>query len=187
MSGSKVILVGAISVVFGLYSLSLYRVNGNIGNTAEVATYINRASDNARAGTQRALDIWSRGNDQSSPNSSDFPTSETFNLLDPAPSIDKFTYTVTWSPSGFFGYNNGSTYTLTIVSQGYYKAQNEPAAFQGHEVDRTIYATFVNTNKGSSSNPWYNITVTSVYSSINYTREHQLDSLQAYKSNLIGY
>jgi len=185
MTSSKVILVGAISVVFGLYSLSLYRVNGYIGSTAEVSTYINRASDNARAGAQRALDLWARGNDNSGTHgSSDFPSTETFsNLIDASPALDCFTYNVTAS----FPYNDGKTYTMKIVSKGYYRAPSEPSSFQGHEVDRTVYASFVNTNKGGGSHPWYNITVTSVYSSINYTAEKQLESLQGYKSNMLGY
>lgn len=194
MSSSKVILVGAISVVFGLYSLSLYRVNGYIGNTAEVATYINRASDNAKAGVQRALNLWSRGVDSNDPNWSTFAnsaSSETFNLLDPVPAVDKFTYTVTWSVGGVsnyhFSYNDHSVCQLTVVSKGYYRAPNEPSNFQGHEVDRTVIAQFTNTNKGSDNYPWYVITMTSVYSTINYTAEHQLDSLQSYKPNLIGY
>ena len=189
MTSSKVILVGAISVVFGLYSLSLYRVNGYIGSTAEVSTYINRASDNARAGAQRALDLWARGNDsQNKANPSTFPTTETFTLIDPAPAIDKFSYTLTRSPSGSISYDDNVLYTLTIVSKGYYRAPNEPASFQGHEVDRTVIAQFKNYNVGTSDNyPWYKITITSVYSAINYTAEKQLESLQGYKSNMLGY
>jgi len=190
MASSKVILVGAISVVFGLYTLSLYRVNGYVGSTAEVSTYINRASENAKAGIARALDLWARGNDNAhTDGSSDFPSTETFsNLIDPSPALDYFTYTISvvGHPSGF-PYSDGKTYTLLIVSKGYYRAPAEPSSFQGHEVDRTVYAQFANTNLGGSGYPWYTITMTSVYSAINYTAEEQLKSLQGYKQNLIGY
>jgi hypothetical protein len=191
MSSSKVILVGAISVVFGLYTISLYRVNGYVGNTSEVAVYIARASENARTGAQRALDLWARGNDYTNSGSNDFPFSETRDLLEVPPTIDRCSWSVminTWP--GYFGYNDGRTYSITIVSHGYYKAPGEPAAFAGHEVVRTVKANFVNTNESgywSFNNPWYNITVTSVSSIVNYWRERQLDSLQTGKSNVIGY
>ncbi len=191
MSSSKVILVGAISVVFGLYTISLYRVNGYVGNTSEVATYIARASDNARTGAQRALDIWSRGNDYTNSGSNDLPFSETYNLLDPAPAIDKYSWSVsinTWP--GYFNYSDGRTYNITIVSHGYYRSPSEPAAFAGHEVIRTVNANFINTNESGYWNysyPWYNITILSVSTVVNYWRERQLDSLQTGKSNIIGY
>lgn len=188
MGSSKVILVGAISVVFGLYSLSLYRVNGYLGNTAEVASYINRAADNAKTGMQRALDIWSRGNDHDQPKSNDFPMTETFNLLDPAPTVDKFIDSVSiTTPPNWFDYNDNKLYTLRFVSHGYYRAPNEPPAFQGHEVIRTAYVQFKNSNVGSDNHPWYQLTLTSVYTTVNYAAEKQLEVLQGAKPNLLGY
>ncbi len=193
MGSSKVILVGAISVVFGLYSLSLYRVNGYVGNTAEVASYITRASDNAKAGVQWILNIWSRGNDLGAyTNVTNLPKTGTFNLIDPAPAVDMFIDTVyvlpyPLSPILPWTYWDGKTYTLKIVSHGYYRAPSEPAAFQGHEVIMTANVLFYNTPYGGISYPWYRLTVTSVYSTINYAAEKQLESLQGYESNLIGY
>ncbi len=189
MSSSKVILVGAIAVVFGLYTVSLYKVNGAVGNTAEVEYYLSRATYNARSGAQRMLDLWARGNDAYQPSSYSFPKTDTKDLIDANPAIDRFTDTVFVNGSYWttFGYSDGYTYTLKIVSHGYYKSYNEPSAFFGHEVVRTVNATFYNRNWGTSGAPWYRLTVLSSYTSVNYDREKQLDSLQGYKSNIIGY
>ncbi len=52
MSSSKVILIGVISIVFGLYTLSLTRVESYVGSTAEDRLYISKANDNAKTGVQ---------------------------------------------------------------------------------------------------------------------------------------
>ena len=186
MGSSKVILIGAVSVVFGLYTISLYKVNGYVGNTAETALYINKANDNAKTGMQRALNLWSRGNDNhDGPSSSDFPKSENYNVID-----GSYSFSVTiYSPWSTFSYNSGGTYYLYIVSHGYYRGPNEPAfnGGNGHEVVRTAYVKFVNSNVGSYTWPWYNLTVLRVYSTVNYDAEKQLASMQGYKSNIIGY
>ena len=173
MSSSKIILIGAISVVFGLYNLSLVKVNGSAGRAAEISMYQAKAADNARSGVQRALNFYSR----SAPSATG---SGTFQLDSSGVDQGSFTYTTTCNLVG-------STYQLTIVSHGYYWSLHEPVAFQpGHEVIRSAYAEFPNTNYLWPSY-WYDIRLKSAYSYVNYTREHQLDSLQSAVSNLIGY
>lgn len=72
---------------------------------------------------------------------------------------------------------------LTVVSHGVYKAWGEPASFAGHEVIRTAYFVFKNTNYGTSSDKWYDVIFKMAFDSINYARENQLDALQQYKGN----
>ena len=189
MSSSKVILVGAVSVVFGLYSLSLTRVGSYIGNTAENAIYIAKANDNAKTGTSRAFILWARGNDLSlysdkSNWKSSFIKAESFTLLDGS-FIDTVYATAGGLsfPTSTGSYNDGKYVTMTIVSHGYYKGPNEPSAFVGHEVVRTVNSYFYNTNRASWPAVWYDVNLLSSYSSVNWQREHQLDSLQTLKGN----
>ena len=174
MTSSKVILVGAISVVFGLYSISLMRVDGAVGRTAETAIYLAKASDNARSGVQRALNYISRVRAVSG------TVNQTYQLDAGSTEQGSFNFTATCTLVG-------STWQLTIVSHGVYKSPLEPAAFQGHEVIRTAYAEFPNTDYDPSAGYFYDVRMKAAFSSVNYTREQQLDSLQTGKSNLIGY
>ena len=189
MSSSKIILVGAIAVVFGLYSLSLIKVEASLGNTAENSVYIGKATDNAKTGSQRAFNLWSRGNDIDQSHTSwrnAFVKTESFMLIDGS-FIDTVYVTSPLNFPASYSYNSGTLVKITIISHGYYKAPNEPASFSGHEVIRTLNAQFNNTDLGSWPTPWYDVKFLSSYTTVNYVREHQLDSLQAYKSNLIGY
>ncbi|HEY6950981.1 MAG TPA: hypothetical protein VI758_01170 [Bacteroidota bacterium] len=173
MSSSKIILIGAISVVFGLYNLSLVKVNGSAGRAAEISLYQAKAADNARSGVQRALNFCAR----SAPSA----LSVQSYVLDSA-GVDQGSFSDTMRCV-----LNGSTYQLTIVSHGYYKGPKEPASFLGHEVIRSAYAEFSNTNYATFPAYWYDVRLKSAYSIINYARERQLDSLQLGKNNLIGY
>jgi hypothetical protein len=167
MSSSKIILIGAISVVFGLYNLSLTKVNGMVGSRAEIAMYLAKASDNARTGVEYALYDFERQTD-----------SPSFSLQLDSSGVDQgsFFYTATFNLVG-------SIFQLTVTSHGVYKSPREPVAFQGHEVIMTAYAEFSNKYSSSSND----VKLKAVYSSVNYARERQLDSLQLGKSNLIGY
>lgn len=174
MSSSKVILIGAVSVVFGLYSLSLNKVGTYVGGTAEIAFYLAKAEENAKSGVSRALNVMSRGN---------FYSWETFNLTDPNnKSEGSFRYTVSYSPSSGWVWNSTTNIQVTITSRGTYKAPGEPAAFVGHEVTRTAYAVFDYKDVGNGYN-WIDVKLKSAYSTVDYTRERQLDSLQTLKGN----
>ncbi len=166
MSSSKVILIGAVSVIFGLYTLSLTRVESFASNSAEVALYITKAENNARSGVNRALDIWTRQAGQ---------YYETFSLTDP-----------NGNPEGSFAYSVNRTllstwptnyYQLDVTSVGTFKGPGEPASFAGHQVTRYVSATYYATGS------LYNVKQTSGYSVVNYTRERQLDSLATLKGN----
>jgi hypothetical protein len=176
MSTSKVILIGAISVVFGLYNLSLIKVNGSASRNAEIALYQAKAADNARSGVQRTLNFYALNGGVSS--------CAIASWLDPT-GVEQGQFVTSASCALV-----GSTWQLTIVSHGYYRSPNEPAAFSpGHEVVRTAYAEFPNTNYGTwyPYTPYFDITLKAAHSVVNFSRERQLDSLQAGKSNLIGY
>ncbi len=186
MSSSKIILLGAISVVFGLYSLSLTRVEGYVGNTVEDISYIQRADLMARAGVQRALHRWTTGNFEGkygpiyvgdSTYSTNFFSSYSYTANGSG------LFDTTWLKSHY-----GSPWVLvqlTIVSHGLYKGPGEPAAFAGHEVIRTAYATFINRDIAPMGNPdpdWFDVQFKWVRDSVNYTREHELDSLLQFKN-----
>lgn len=184
MSTSKVILVGAISVVFGLYNLSLMKVNGSAGRSAEIAAYQARAADNARAGVQKVLNAYNF-------TPYIFPTS--------AGSVITSNYTfmtdsVVGTEKSYYSYTTrgvlvGSTYQLSIGSHGFYRSPTEPVTFSGHEVVDTAYAEFPTsyTLVGYGAYAYWNIKLKSQYVYINYTAEHILDSLQGGKNNLLGY
>ena len=166
MSSSKVILIGAVSVIFGLYTMSLTRVESFASNTAEVALYITKAENNARSGAQRAIDIWCRQSGQ---------YYESFSLTDPKGNSEgSFTYAVnrttlsTW-PTYY--------YQLDVTSVGTFKGPGEPASFAGHQVTRYVSATYYATGG------LYNVKQKSAYSVVNYSRERQLDSLATLKGN----
>jgi hypothetical protein len=185
MSSSKVILIGAISVVFGLYTLSLTRVEGFVGNTALNISYMQRADLMARAGVQRAMHYWTTGNFVASVGpvyvgdssySTNFFSSYSFTA-----STGPGTYNIAWLNSHYG--TMPVLIQLTIVSHGLYKGPGEPAAFAGHEVIRTAYAEFVNTDIAPVGNPdphWFDIKFKWVRDSVNYTHEHELDSLQQF-------
>ncbi len=180
MSSGKIILLGAISVVFGLYNLSLIKVDGAVGRAAEIALYQAKASENAKSGVQKTiyycayyLGKYGGGN----------VSSITVNTqaLDTLGGMDQGTFTSYVSISGWNYFSN--TYQGTIVSHGYYRSPNEPAAFApGHEVVRTAFIEIA-----PYSGSWYNIRIRAANSVINYSRERMLDSLQEGKSNLFGY
>jgi hypothetical protein len=179
MSSSKVILIGAISVVFGLYALSLTRVEGFVGNSVLNNSYMQRADLTARAGVQRALHRWTTGN---------------FELSYGPIYVGDSSYSTNFFSSYFFTANSnptpswlalhpfyaGGIVKLTIVSHGLYKGPGEPAAFAGHEVTRTAYAEFFYTDigPGNTDPHWYDVKFKWVRDSVNYIREHELDSLQ---------
>ncbi len=167
MSSSKVILLGAVSVIFGLYSLSLTRVESSAGSTAEIGLYINKAENNARTGVQRCLNLWTRQSGS---------YGETFTLTDPNGKPEgSFTYTVAFPLTNLGG--TPTKYRLYVTSTGTYKAPSEPSSFVGHQVTRYVVAEFLYTGT------LWDITQKSAYSVVSYTREHQLDSLQTLKGN----
>ena len=180
MASSKVILVGAISIVFGLYTLSLIRVSSLIGNTVTTNSYVLRASLNARTGVQRAIHRWITGNFESS-----FGPSLVGDSSYSSASVSSYYYTCSTVPSisWLAGHYNNTFFDpvqLTIVSHGIYKAWGEPSGFAGHEVIRIAYAEFSNTDHGSAT---YDIKFKMAYDSVNYVNEAQLDALQQYKGN----
>jgi hypothetical protein len=184
MSSSKVILVGAISIVFGLYTLSLTRVESLVGNTIVNASCLQRADLMARAGVQRALHRWSTGNFEASFGPvyvGDSSYSTKFFSSYSYTSSTVGTYTIAWLNSHY-----GTIpvlVQLTIVARGLYKGPGEPASFAGHEVIRTAYAEFVNTDIAPVGNPdphWFDVKFKWVRDSVNYIREHELDSLQQF-------
>jgi hypothetical protein len=185
MSSSKVILIGAISVVFGLYSLSLLRVEGLVGNTVEDNSYIQRADLMARTGVQRALHHWTTGNFVASLGpvyvGDDSYSTKFFSYYTFTASVGPGMYNLTWLNA-----HKGYPYVLlqlTIVAHGFYKGPGEPAAFTGHEVIRTAYATFINQDIAPMYNPdpdWYDVKLYWVRDSVNYIAEHQLDSLRQF-------
>ncbi len=184
MSSSKVILIGAISIVFGLYSLSLTRVEASVGNTVMNISYLQRADLMARAGVQRALHRWTTGNFEASYGpiyAGDSSYSTNFFSLYSYTASTVSPFTIAYLNSIFPShYNSGVIVKLTIVSHGLYKGPGEPAAFAGHEVTRTAYAEFFNTDIGPGNlDPhWYDVKFKWVRDSVNYIREHELDSLQ---------
>jgi hypothetical protein len=181
MSSSKIILVGAISVVFGLYTLSLTRVESLVGTVVVTNSYMVRAGLNARTGVQRALHRWTTGNFESSfgptlvgdSSSSNSANSSYFYTCSSAPTISYLNS----------HYDNDTLVQLTIVSHGIYKAWGEPNNFQGHEVVRTAYATFLNSDLGPGNvdQHLYDVQFKMAIDSINFARERQLDSLQQFK------
>jgi hypothetical protein len=187
MSSSKIILVGAISVVFGLYSLSLLRVESVVGHTVEDNSYIQRADLMARAGIQRALHRWTTGNFEASVGPvyvGDTSYSiNFFSYYSYTASVGPGMYDLTWLNA-----HKGYPYVLlqlTIVAHGFYKGPGEPDAFTGHEVIRTAYATFINQDIAPVGNPdphWYDIKLYWVRDSVNYIAERQLDNLQQFKN-----
>jgi hypothetical protein len=186
MGSSKVVLIGAVSVVFGLYSLSISKVGTYVGSTAEIAFYLAKAEDNAKSGVHRAVNLASRNWGYSGLYPYGYYTSaETFNLTDPdSRSEGYFNYSVTLNKALF----SGSTgYVMTIVSRGVYKAPGEPSAFAGHEAIRTATAIFDYIDRDPGSGVWLDVKLQSVFTAVNYTRERQLDSLQQSKDNLVGY
>ncbi len=190
MSSSKIILVGAISIVFGLYSLSLTRVESLVGSNVLTSSYLVRANLNARSGAQRALHRWMTGNFEASVGSVLVGDSSYGNL-----SNSSYSYTCSTSPLSIstLNYNksiniygdNTTVVQLTIVSHGFYKAWGEPTNFSGHEVVRTVYATFLYQDLGPG-NPdphVYDVQFKMAFDSINFMRERRLDSLQQLKGN----
>jgi hypothetical protein len=183
MSSSKVILIGAISVVFGLYSLSLTRVEGFVGNSVLNISYLQRADLMARAGVQRALHHWTTGNFVAglgpvyvgdSSYSTKFFSSYSF-TASTGPGLQN----IAWLNSHYG--SPAVLVQLTIVAHGLYKGPGEPATFAGHEVIRTAYGEFVNSDIAPVGNPdphWFDIKLKWVRDSVNYIAEHQLDSLQ---------
>ena len=183
MASSKVILVGAISIVFGLYSLSLIRVGSLIGNNVATNSYIQRASLNARAGMQRAMHRWITGNFESSVGPNPVGDSSSFRVA-----LSTYSYTCSTSPYNItwlkdpLNYNSGDSIRLTVVSHGVYKVWGEPTSFPGHEVIRTAYFVFKNTDYPYYGH-WYDVTFKMAFDSVNYGRENQLDASQQYKGN----
>ncbi len=166
MSSSKVILLGAVSVIFGLYTLSLTRVESFAGNSAEISLYLTKAENNARTGVNRALDIWCRQAGQ---------YYETFNLTDPnGNSEGSFYYSVTRSQLTF---TSPYLYQLNVTSVGTFKAPGEPSAFVGHQVTRYVAAQYYQTGS------LWTVKQKGAYSVVNYQRERQLDSLATLKGN----
>jgi hypothetical protein len=185
MGSSKVVLVGAVSVVFGLYSLSITRVGAYVGSTAEVSYYLVKAEDNAKSGVHWALNFASRNWGYTALDGFYPTTPQTINLTDPnGRSEGYFTYQLAISPLPL---KKSTTHTMTIVSRGVYKAPGEPSAFAGHEVTRTATAIFDYTDEDRGSPVWLGVQLQSDFTTVNYTRERQLDSLQQSKGNLVGY
>lgn len=184
MGSSKVVLVGAVSVVFGLYSLSITRVGAYVGSTAEISYYLAKAEDNAKSGIQWAMNFASRNWGYTALDGF-YTSTETINFTDPnGRSEGYFTYQLTITPLPL---KKSSTFNMTIVSRGVYKAPGEPSAFAGHEVTRTATAVFDYVDQDNTSVVWLDVQLQSVFTTVNYTRERQLDSLQQYQRNLLGY
>jgi hypothetical protein len=180
MTSSKVILIGAISIVFGLYTLSLMRVGSLIGNTVVTNSYLLRANLNARTGIQRAMHRWTTGNFEAS-----FGPSLVGDSSYSTSSVSSYYYTCTTVPNiawlaGHYNNTFSDPIRLTIVSHGIYKAWGEPSAFAGHEVVRIAYAEFSNSDHGG---PSYDVKFKMAYDSVNYVNEAQLDALQQNKGN----
>jgi hypothetical protein len=186
MSSSKIILIGAISVVFGLYNLSLIKINGSAGRSAEIAVYQARATENARSGVQRALNGYN------------------FTYFGVFPSTSGSTVTGSWSYAtdsvsstgtemSYFTCSAkavlvGGTYRLSIGSHGFYRSPSEPVTFSGHEVIDTAYAEFPSSYTFLGYNwYYYNVKLKSQYLYVNYDAERKLDVLQTGKTNLLGY
>ncbi len=174
MSGSKVILVGAISIIFGLYTLSLTKVNSYAGNTAENSFYIAKAHTNAISGVNRSLNRLSR--QYYDPNRSDALVEGSYTYYE-YPSINFYSMS---------GWDFTNPQVVNISSHGYFLTSSDSIHLAqrlgtsiygqtyGHHVIRTVQAKCYSIYDVQNYWDWK---ILSTKDSVDYFREHILDSL----------